>query len=86
VEIPALVDAQGVHPLATTAPDLHQLGLMASIKSVERHAITAATTGSTESAVRAFATHPLVDSVSVGHALLRGYRAAIPDLDRIFTA
>ncbi|HVX47195.1 MAG TPA: 6-phospho-beta-glucosidase [Mycobacteriales bacterium] len=86
VEIPALVDAQGAHPLATSAPDLHQLGLMASIKAVERHAITAATTGSAESAVRAFATHPLVDSVSVGHALLRGYRAAIPDLDRIFTA
>lgn len=85
VEIPALVDAQGAHPLATAPPDLHQLGLMASIKAVERHAITAATTGSAEAAVQAFATHPLVDSVSVAHALLRGYRAAIPDLDRVFT-
>lgn len=86
VEVPALVDAQGAHPLATTGPTLHQLGLMASVKSVERDTITAARTGSEAAAVRAFATHPLVASVSVAHALLRGYRAAIPDVDRIFTA
>lgn len=85
VEIPALVDAQGVHPLATAAPDLHQLGLMAAVKSVERHTITAATSGCEEAAVMAFATHPLVDSISVARALLRGYRAALPEIDRVFS-
>lgn len=81
VEVPTVVDANGVHPLSLpTQPDPHQLGLMAQVKAVERHAIAAATTGSERDALLAFALHPLVDSVTVARDLLAGYRAAFPGL------
>jgi len=64
--VPTLVDANGVHPLTLDSqPDLHQLGLMQQVKAVERHVIAAATTGSASEALKAFALHPLVDSVNV---------------------
>ncbi|WP_029112301.1 6-phospho-beta-glucosidase [Mycobacterium sp. URHB0044] len=81
VEVPAMVDANGVHPLTLdTQPDLHQLGLMQQVKAVERHTISAVTTGSMAEALKAFALHPLVDSVSVARELLAGYIGANPDL------
>ena len=86
VEVPTLVDANGVHPLTLgTQPDLHQLGLMQQVKAVERHTISAATTGSVSEALKAFALHPLVDSVTVARELLAGYLAANPDLARTLT-
>ncbi|HZG05943.1 MAG TPA: 6-phospho-beta-glucosidase [Streptomyces sp.] len=70
VEVPCLVDATGARPLATgpVAPD--QLGLMLSVKAVERSAIEAAHSGSRRAALRALALHPLVDSVRVAERLL----------------
>src|SRR5207248_8765591 len=50
VEVPTLVDSSGVHPLSTEQPDLHQIGLMAQVKAVERHTISAALTGSVDEA------------------------------------
>ncbi|MGE0216284.1 6-phospho-beta-glucosidase [Mycolicibacterium sp.] len=84
VEVPALVDANGVHPMALqTQPDLHQLGLMQQVKAVERHTISAATSGSTTEALKAFALHPLVDSVTVARELLERYVEANPDIARV---
>lgn len=83
VEVPALVDANGAHPLSTSPPDLHQLGLMQQMKAVDRQVIEAATTGSPDAALRAFALHPLVDSVSVARELLAGYRAAFPEIGEL---
>lgn len=84
VEVPTMVDSNGVHPLALEVqPDLHQLGLMQQVKAVERHAIRAATTGSAAEALKAFALHPLVDSVNVARQLLAGYAAANPDIARV---
>jgi len=80
VELPTLVDRLGVHPLPASTPDLHQLGLMQQVKAVERLTIEAATTGSPDAALKAFALHPLVDSVSVARDLLSGYIAAIPEV------
>lgn len=80
VEVPAMVDASGVHPLSTEQPDLHQLGLMAQVKQVEQHTVTAALTGSERHALQAFALHPLVDSVTVAKDLLAGYLARIPEV------
>jgi 6-phospho-beta-glucosidase len=80
VELPTMVDRRGVHPLPTSRPDLHQLGLMQQVKAVERLTIEAATTGSREAALEAFALHPLVDSVSVARDLLSGYVSAIPEV------
>lgn len=84
VEVPTMVDADGVHPLAlATQPSLHQLGLMASVKAVERLVIEAATTGSPEKAFLAFGQHPLVGSVRIAAALVDGYRAAIDEVDQV---
>ncbi len=86
IEVPATVDGDGIRPLPLRAqPDLHQLGLMAAVKAVDQLAIRAATTGSAELAMRAFAVHPLVDSLAVAADLLAGYRAQIPEVDAIFT-
>ncbi len=84
VEVPTMVDGNGVHPLATAPPSLHQLGLMSTGKAVERLVISAATTGSVQDAGNAFALHPLVGSVSTARALLAGYRAAIPGVAALF--
>ena len=86
VEVPTLVDGNGVHPLSLTQPDLAQLGLMQQVKAVERHAIAAATTGSRDEALLALALHPLVDSVSVARKLLAGYLDRIPEVARVLTA
>ena len=47
---------------------------------MERLTIEAATTGSISAAERAFALHPLVDSVSIARDLVRGYVDAIPEV------
>ena len=85
VEVPTVVDANGVHPLSTAAPDLHQIGLMSQVKDVERHIIAAALTGSKAEAVTGFALHPLVDSVTVARQLVDGYLARIPEMAAVLT-
>jgi len=85
VEVPTLVDSNGVRPLSlATQPNLHQLGLMQQVKAVERHAIAAATTGSREEALLAIALHPLVDSVNVARDILDGYIEQIPEVADVF--
>ena len=83
VEVPTMVDANGVHPLTTDQPSLDQLGLMQQVKAVERHTIAAAVTGSRDEALLAFALHPLVDSVTVARDLLSGYIDAIPEVAQV---
>lgn len=84
IEVPALVDANGAHPLSVAAPGLHELGLMVQVKQVERHAISAALTGSRREALLAFALHPLVESVPIARSLLSGYTHAHPQLAELF--
>jgi 6-phospho-beta-glucosidase len=83
VEVPATVDANGVHPLATAPPDLHQLGLMQQLKAAERAAIRAARTGSRDDARLAFALHPLVHSLELSDRLIDGYTASIPEIAEV---
>ena len=56
-------------------------GLVCAVKSVERDVIDAAASGSRALALRALATHPLVDSVPVARRLLDSYQSRIPALD-----
>jgi 6-phospho-beta-glucosidase len=77
VEVPCLVDAGGARPLATGAVAPDQLGLMLSLKAVERSTIEAAeaagaggTAAARGAALRALALHPLVDSVNVASRIL----------------
>jgi 6-phospho-beta-glucosidase len=80
VEVPCLVGPQGVTPLTTSPLPLAMLGLLQQVKAVERDTIEAAVTGSATLALRAFAQHPLVDSVAVAQRLLDGYRSRLPGL------
>ncbi|KUJ68400.1 6-phospho-beta-glucosidase [Streptomyces albus subsp. albus] len=70
VEVPCLVDASGPRPLATGPVAADQLGLMLTLKAVERATIEAASGGGRPAALRALALHPLVDSVRVAERIL----------------
>lgn len=78
VEVPCMVGPHGVTPLATDPLPGSMLGLLQQVKAVEQDTIEAAFTGSVPLAVRAFAQHPLVGSVSVARELVAAYRAALP--------
>lgn len=82
VEVPCTVDAGGVHPhrVAPLAGDM--LGLVQQVKAAEQLLLEASRTRSRELAWRAFAAHPLVDSVAVARRLVDGYRSAIPEVGR----
>ncbi|MEV5430486.1 6-phospho-beta-glucosidase [Streptomyces sp. NPDC052701] len=80
VEVPCLVDANGAHPVAVDPLPHHATGLVCAVKAVEREVLAAAESGSRATAVKAFALHPLVDSVTVARRLLDGYTAVHPAL------
>ncbi|MER6213549.1 6-phospho-beta-glucosidase [Streptomyces sp. NPDC001674] len=80
IEVPCLVDANGAHPVSVAPLPLHAVGLVTSVKAAERAVLAAAASGSRADAVKAFALHPLVDSVSVARRLLDGYAAEHPGL------
>lgn len=65
------VDTDGARARPVRAPDEHELGLMSTIKGCERAIIAAARAGSPDQALRAFATHPLVDSIEAARRLAR---------------
>ncbi|NNJ07396.1 6-phospho-beta-glucosidase [Streptomyces sp. PKU-MA01144] len=83
IEVPCLVDASGAHPYAVDPLPGHATGLVTAVKAVEREVMTAAESGSRAAAVRAFALHPLVDSVTVARRLLDGYTAVHPGLSHL---
>lgn len=80
VEVPCTVDADGARPLPTDPLPDYAVGLVCAVKAVERYVIDAATSGSRAAALRALATHPLVDSVAVAGRLLDAYRRHLPAL------
>ncbi|MEU3250632.1 6-phospho-beta-glucosidase [Streptomyces sp. NPDC006997] len=80
VEVPCLVGASGAHPVAVDPLPGHATGLVCAVKAVEREVLAAAASGSRATAVKAFALHPLVDSVHVARRLVDGYTAAHPGL------
>jgi 6-phospho-beta-glucosidase len=80
VEVPCVVGSDGAKPVAVDPLPGHAFGLVCAVKAVERDVIEAASTGSRAAALRALATHPLVDSVAVAGRLLEAYRSHFPDL------
>ncbi|MET7617757.1 6-phospho-beta-glucosidase [Streptomyces sp. NPDC005408] len=80
VEVPCFVDANGAHPAPVSPLPLHATGLVCSVKAVEREVLAAADSGSRTTAVKAFALHPLVDSVTVARRLVDGYTSVHPAL------
>lgn len=84
VEVPCRVTPDGAAPVPQDRPGPAQLELMRRVKDVERLVVEAATTGRRESALAAFARHPLVDSDVLVGKLLAGYEAAFPELGRLW--
>ncbi|MGX2993607.1 6-phospho-beta-glucosidase [Streptomyces sp. JNUCC 64] len=80
IETPCRVDAHGARPLPSAPLPGHAMGLVTGVKAVEREVMAAAESGSRAVAVKAFALHPLVDSVSVARRLMDGYAAVHPGL------
>ncbi|MGW0464940.1 6-phospho-beta-glucosidase [Streptomyces sp. NPDC003027] len=76
IEVPCFVDAAGAHPVSVAPLPYHAVGLVTAVKAVEREVLAAAESGSRAAAVKAFALHPLVDSVVVARRLLDGYTDA----------
>ena len=83
IEVPCLVDRRGARPDRMRAPTDHQAGLLHAVKACEADTIAAAVTGSRRAALRAFASHPLVDSVTVAGRLLDAYLLASPVLAEV---
>ncbi|MEU4195974.1 6-phospho-beta-glucosidase [Kribbella sp. NPDC026611] len=86
IEIPCTVDANGALPVTVSQLTDHQAGLVCSVKAVERSTIEAAASGSRNAALRAFAWHPLIDSVTVAGKLLDTYASELPGLARFVSA
>ncbi|MEJ5946857.1 6-phospho-beta-glucosidase [Pseudokineococcus basanitobsidens] len=82
VEVPCTVDGDGVHPHAVAPLVGDMLGLVQQVKASEQLLLEASARRSRELAWRAFAAHPLVDSVAVARQLLDGYRERIPEVGR----
>ncbi|MER6030873.1 6-phospho-beta-glucosidase [Streptomyces sp. NPDC001851] len=80
IEVPCLVDAGGARPVAVAPLPGHATGLVCSVKAVEREVLAAAESGSRRTAVKAFALHPLVDSVNVARRLVEAYTEVHPGL------
>jgi 6-phospho-beta-glucosidase len=80
IEVPSLVDANGARPLTVSPLVDHAASLVTSVKAADRAVLDAVTTGTKAHALKAFALHPLIDSVGVARKLLDGYRAHHPGL------
>lgn len=70
VEVPALVDRTGAHPLAVPALAPEMLGLVQSVTAYEMLAVEAALTGDRTVAQRALLAHPLVRQWDIADPLL----------------
>ncbi|MFC7405211.1 6-phospho-beta-glucosidase [Georgenia alba] len=79
VEVPVLADGGGIRPLPPARPLAPvMLARVQAVKACERLLIEAARTGDRDTAWRAFAAHPLVDSTAVARRLVDAYRGCTP--------
>lgn len=81
VEVPAVVDRDGAHPLPLAALAPEQRGLVQAVKAYEELTVSAACSGDLVTARRALAAHPLVGAAVAApllDALLAANRAHLP--------
>jgi 6-phospho-beta-glucosidase len=82
VEVPAVIDTQGAHPIAQRALPPEMMGLVEHCKAYERLAVEAARSGSRDTVVRALLANPLVGqyplAAELGDALLAANRHLLP--------
>ena len=60
VEVSAIIDRDGAHPIKTTFENEHIKSYMLMMKAYEKHSVRAALTGSVDEAMRALLINPLV--------------------------
>jgi len=86
VEIPALVNRSGAHPLVIGEMPLAVRGLVQAVKAYEELTVDAAVTGSRQTALLALVAHPLVPTADVAEQLLarilEANRAYLPQFER----
>jgi len=86
VEVPALVNRSGAHPLVIGEMPLAVRGLVQAVKAYEELAVEAAVTGSREAALLALVAHPLVPTADVAEKLLdrilEANRVYLPQFER----
>jgi 6-phospho-beta-glucosidase len=75
VEVPALVAADGVSPLAVPGLPRSAQALVMQVKEYERGVVAAAMNGDAELACVALAQHPLVPGITAARELIAEYRA-----------
>jgi len=82
VEVPAVIDRDGAHPLPMGPLPPEMLGLVQQVKAYERLAVEAARSGSREVALKSLLANPLVGRYEVAlrllDALLEANRAHLP--------
>jgi len=76
VEVPALVSAAGIEPIAVPALPRHVRGLIESLGAYQSLAAEAAWSGTRRDAIRALAAHPLVRTLPTAEALYDEMAAA----------
>lgn len=76
VEVPAVVDEQGVAPLAAEGLPRSVRGLVQQVKEYERDVVEAAVSGDAGLAALALAQHPLVPGLSAARELIAAYTEA----------
>ncbi|MEE6282058.1 6-phospho-beta-glucosidase [Georgenia sunbinii] len=80
IEVPCSVDRDGVHPHSVAPLSGEMAGLLVQVKASEQLVLRALAEGSRELAWRAFANHPLVDSVEIARQLVDAYCEATPEV------
>lgn len=73
VEVPAVIDSSGAHPLAMGNMPVPVRGLIQSVAAYEELTVEAALSGSRRDALDALACHPLVESRDTAWRLLDAY-------------
>lgn len=84
LEVGCVVDGKGVHAQPVAPPTLGQLGMIARLRSSERAILRAAVDHDRDAAWEGFSLHPLVESLSMGEKLLRGYIEQQPLIADLF--
>ena len=80
VEVPCTVTGNGPVPVPGSSVPAHGVELVRRVKATERAVLEAAASGSRAVAVRAMASHPLIDSVPLARRLIDDYCSRFPEL------
>lgn len=85
VEVPCVLSAGSIRPVAVGDVPLFAKGLILQVRAAERAAVEAAISGSRRMALRALTLHPLVPSAAAAEHILASYVSQHPELKSRFS-